>query len=145
MTWPEATVQTCIVHMVRNSSALRVEEALVDDHRQMRAIYPPRPSPRPRQFRRLRRQWRIIPGDDQLVGDVWNEFVPFLAFPVELRKIVYTTNAIESLNARFRRAVRIEDTSPTSKPRSRSSTSSPRRRRKNREDITGRINGWKKS
>ena len=35
----------------------------------------------------------------------WNEFVPFLEFPVELRKLVYTTNAIESLNARFRRAV----------------------------------------
>ena len=32
--------------------------------------------------------------------------MPFLEFPVELRKIVYTTNAIESLNARFRRAVR---------------------------------------
>ena len=36
----------------------------------------------------------------------WDEFVPFLAFPVELRQIVYTTNAIESLNARFRKAVR---------------------------------------
>jgi transposase-like protein len=34
------------------------------------------------------------------------EFVPFLEFPVELRKIVYTANAVESLNARFRRAVR---------------------------------------
>ena len=38
--------------------------------------------------------------------NAWAEFVPFLEFPVELRKIVYTTNAIESLNARFRRAVR---------------------------------------
>ena len=36
----------------------------------------------------------------------WDEFVPFLAFPAELRRVVYTTNAIESLNARFRRAVR---------------------------------------
>ena len=35
-----------------------------------------------------------------------NEFVPFLEFPAELRRIVYTTNAVESLNARFRRAVR---------------------------------------
>jgi putative transposase len=38
--------------------------------------------------------------------NAWAEFVPFLEFPTELRKIVYTTNAIESLNARFRRAVR---------------------------------------
>jgi len=36
----------------------------------------------------------------------WSEFVPFLEFPIELRRLVYTTNAIESLNARFRRAVR---------------------------------------
>jgi Transposase, Mutator family len=36
----------------------------------------------------------------------WAEFTPFLAFPVELRTIMYTTNAIESLNARFRKAIR---------------------------------------
>jgi transposase-like protein len=36
----------------------------------------------------------------------WDEFVPFLEFPVELRTVVYTTNAIESLNARFRKAIR---------------------------------------
>ncbi|WP_419840661.1 transposase [Candidatus Poriferisodalis sp.] len=36
----------------------------------------------------------------------WDEFVPFGEFPPELRRVVYTTNAIESLNARFRRAVR---------------------------------------
>ena len=38
--------------------------------------------------------------------NAWAEFVPFLEFPAELRKVVYTTNAIESLNARFRQAVR---------------------------------------
>ena len=42
----------------------------------------------------------------------WDEFVPFLAFPAELRRVVYTTNAIESLNARFRRAVRHRGHSP---------------------------------
>ncbi|MCP5115177.1 MAG: hypothetical protein GY953_30465, partial [bacterium] len=43
----------------------------------------------------------------------WAEFVPFLEFPAELRKIVYTTNSIESLNARFRRAVRHRGHFPT--------------------------------
>jgi putative transposase len=43
--------------------------------------------------------------------------VPFLAFPVELRQIVHTTNAIESLNARFRKAVRHRATSRPSKRR----------------------------
>jgi transposase-like protein len=36
--------------------------------------------------------------------DTWDDFIPFLEFPVKLRKIVYTTNAIYSLNARFPKA-----------------------------------------
>ncbi|MGW6259922.1 transposase, partial [Streptomyces sp. NPDC055085] len=34
----------------------------------------------------------------------WNEFIPFLSLPPAIRQVVYTTNAIESLNARYRRA-----------------------------------------
>ena len=41
------------------------------------------------------------------------EFVPFLAFDVEIRKVVCTTNAIESVNARLRRAVRARGHFPT--------------------------------
>ena len=37
--------------------------------------------------------------------NAWDEFVPFLGFPLELRHIIYTTNAIESLSAWFRKAV----------------------------------------
>jgi transposase-like protein len=36
----------------------------------------------------------------------WGEFVPFLDFPIEIRKLTYTTNGVESLNARFRAATR---------------------------------------
>ncbi len=36
----------------------------------------------------------------------WSEFVPFLDYPSEVRRVIYSTNAIESLNARFRRATR---------------------------------------
>jgi putative transposase len=43
----------------------------------------------------------------------WDEFVPFLEFPIELRTIVCTTNAIESLNARFRKSVRHRGHFPT--------------------------------
>src|SRR5690606_30418304 len=35
----------------------------------------------------------------------WEQFTPFLAFPPEIRRVIYTTNLIESMNARFRRAV----------------------------------------
>jgi transposase-like protein len=42
----------------------------------------------------------------KLWSDAWAEFVPFLSFDVEIRKVICSTNAIESVNARIRRAVR---------------------------------------
>ncbi len=46
----------------------------------------------------------------------WHEFVPFLDDPPEVRRVIYSTNAIESLNARFRRATRARGHFPTSRP-----------------------------
>jgi hypothetical protein len=43
----------------------------------------------------------------------WEEFIPFLDYDVEIRKIICSTNAIESLNARYRRAVRARGHFPT--------------------------------
>ena len=43
----------------------------------------------------------------------WSEFVPFLAFEFEVRRVIFSTNAIESLNARYRRAVKARGHSPT--------------------------------
>jgi transposase-like protein len=74
---------------------------------------------------------------------VWNEFVPFLEFPIELRKVVYTTNAIESLNARFRRAVRHRGHFPNEQSALKVLYLVATRRRKNRQDLIGRTNGWK--
>ncbi|WP_435280101.1 transposase [Streptomyces sp. 1222.5] len=48
----------------------------------------------------------------RLWESAWAEFVPFLQFDAEIRRIVCTTNAIESVNARIRRAVRARATSP---------------------------------
>jgi transposase-like protein len=73
----------------------------------------------------------------------WNEFVPFLEFPAELRAIVYTTNAIESLNARFRRAVRHGGHFPTEQAAMKVLYLVATKRRPNRQDLTGRINGWR--
>lgn len=49
----------------------------------------------------------------RLWTNAWAEMVPFLAFDPEIRKIICTTNAIESLNARFRRAVNARGHFPT--------------------------------
>ena len=46
------------------------------------------------------------PGIVRLWDNAWTEFVPFLAFEVEVRRAIFSTNAIESVSARFRRAVR---------------------------------------
>jgi transposase-like protein len=74
---------------------------------------------------------------------VWEEFVPFLAFPLELRKVVYTTNAVESLNARFRRAVRHRGHFPTEQAALKVLYLVATQRRTNRQDMTGTIAGWK--
>lgn len=73
----------------------------------------------------------------------WNEFVPFLEFPADLRKIVSTTNAIESLNARFRRAVRHRSHFPNEQAAMKVLYLVATQRRKNRQDLIGRINSWK--
>ena len=75
----------------------------------------------------------------------WAEFVPFLDFPIELRTIVYTTNAIESLNARFRKAVRHRG--PSLNPEQAALKVLylvATERRPNRSNPTGKINAWKK-
>ena len=56
---------------------------------------------------------RALPGDRAAVENAWAEFVPFLAFDREIRTVICTTNAIESLNARFRRSVKARGHFPT--------------------------------
>ncbi len=46
----------------------------------------------------------------------WAEFVPFLAFPPEVRRVIYTTNLIESINARLRKVTRNRGQFPPSRP-----------------------------
>lgn len=49
----------------------------------------------------------------RLWGNAWEEFTPFLSCDVEIRTVIFSTNAIESLNARYRRAVRARGHFPT--------------------------------
>ena len=73
----------------------------------------------------------------------WEEFIPFLAHPPELRKIMYTTNAIESLNARFRRAVRHRGHFANEQAAMKVLYLVATARTKNRSNMTGKTNGWK--
>ena len=59
-------------------------------------------------FEEFAEKWgRPYPAITKLWESAWSEFVPFLDYDVEIRKIICSTNAIESLNARYRRAVRV--------------------------------------
>jgi len=73
----------------------------------------------------------------------WQEFIPFLDFPPQIRKLIYTTNGIESLNARFRAATRRRGHFPTEQSAMKILYLTVKERRPNRFNPTGRINGWK--
>jgi transposase-like protein len=145
VTWPEATVQTCVVHLVRNGLRYASRKYWAKISGEMRDIYTaPTVEAAEARFEEFAEHWRALyPAMIQSWENAWEEFVPFLEFPVELRKIVYTTNAIESLNARFRRAVRHRGHFPNEQAALKVLYLVTTTRRQNRENMTGRIHNWK--
>ena len=145
VTWPDATVQTCVVHMVRNSLRYASKKHWAAITKQMRAIYTaPTVEAAEAHFGNFADTWRdLYPAMISSWENSWAEFVPFLAFPVELRKVVYTTNAIESLNARFRRAVRHRGHFPNEQAALKVLYLVATQHRPNRANLNGKINGWK--
>ena len=56
---------------------------------------------------------QALPCGRRLWRAAWEEFTPFLAYDVEIRRVLFSTNAIESLNARYRRAVSVRGHFPS--------------------------------
>jgi putative transposase len=144
-TWPLATVQTCVVHLVRNSLRYASKADWSKITPGLRAVYTaPTVAAAEANFETFAEAWRgKYPAMIGMWERAWNEFVPFLDFPVEIRKLIYTTNGIESLNARFRQAVRRRGHFPTEQAAMKILYLTVRERRPNRTNPTGRINGWK--
>src|SRR5439155_17606496 len=144
-TWPDATVQTCVVHLVRNSLRYASKKYWGQITRELREIYTaPTVEAAEVRFGEFAETWReTYPAMISSWENSWSEFVPFLEFPVELRKIVYTTNAIERLNARFRRAVRHRGHFPNEQAAMKVLYLVAHQRRPNRTNLTGKTNGWK--
>jgi putative transposase len=105
--WPDAIVQTCLIHLLRNSFkyASKADWAMIG--KDLKPVYTAASDAAALDaFAEFSDTWeRKYPAIIRLWTNVWAEFVPFLQFDLEIRKIVCSTNAIESLNARFRRAV----------------------------------------
>jgi len=144
-TWPLAEVQLCVVHLVRSALRYTSKKHWGQVCREMREIYTaPTLAAAEARFAEFAETWRAkYPAMIATWESAWAEFVPFLEFPVELRQIVYTTNAIESLNARFRKAVRHRSHFPNEQAALKVLYLVATEHRPNRSNPTGRINGWK--
>jgi transposase-like protein len=107
-TWPQAIVQTCVLHLIRHTFRLAGRHDWAEIAKALRPVYtaPTEDAARQR-FGEFTETWGAkYPGIIRLWDNAWAEFVPFLAFELEVRRVIFSTNAIESLNARLRRAVR---------------------------------------
>ena len=107
-TWELATVQTCIIHLVRNTFKFASRKYWDQIARDLRPVYtaPTEAAARER-FEEFATKWDAqYPAIRGLWERAWDQFIPFLDYDVEIRRVICSTNAIESLNARFRRAVR---------------------------------------
>ena len=114
--FPEAQVQTCIVHLLRNSldfvsykdrkavaAALKTIYRADDATAGEAALAAFEASEWGKKYPAIGQSWRRA----------WGEVVPFFAFHPDVRRLIYTTNAIEALNSKLRRAVRARGHFPT--------------------------------
>jgi putative transposase len=106
--WPEAIVQTCIIHLIRNTFRLTSRRYWDELKRDIKPIYTAVNEAAARAaFDELAAKWKDkYPAVIRLWDNAWAEFIPFLDYDLEIRRVLSTTNAIESLNARYRRAVK---------------------------------------
>ena len=106
--WPKTVVQTCVVHLLRNSFKYAGRQHWDQIAKALKPVYTaPAEAAAEQRFLEFAEAWgEKYPAIVRLWENAWAEFVPFLAFDAEIRKVVCSTNAIESVNARIRRAVR---------------------------------------
>jgi putative transposase len=113
--WPRTIVQLCVVHLLRASfryASRRDWPALAKD---LKPVYTaPTEAAALERLADFAGTWeKRYPGIVKLWENAWAEFVPFLSFDQEVRQVIYTTNAIESVNARIRKAVKARGHFPT--------------------------------
>jgi putative transposase len=113
--WQKTIVQTCIVHLLRNSFKYASKRDWADVAKDLKPVYTaPSEAAALDAFAEFSAKWeKRYPAIIRLWENAWAEFTPFLQFDNEIRTIICTTNAIESINARLRRAVNARGHFPT--------------------------------
>lgn len=114
--FPETTVQTCIVHLLRLSLdfvSWKDRKALVAELKEIYQALDDKAGAAALDAFEAGEWGRKYPAIAQSWRRAWGEVVPFFAFPKTVRRLLYTTNAIEALNSKLRRAVRARGLFPT--------------------------------
>src|SRR5215475_10263496 len=106
--WPAATVQLCVVHLIRASLRYASKKDWGPLTKDLRLIYTAVDEIAAEAgLEAFEQHWgQRYPAIVRLWRTHWAQFTPFLAFPPEVRRVVYTTNLIESINARLRKVTR---------------------------------------
>lgn len=113
--FPLATIQTCIIHLIRGTFRYASKKYWDQIAKDLKPIYTaPSAEAAWAGFEAFEEKWcKAYPAISTLWRSAWEQFTPFLAYDVEIRQVLCSTNAIESLNARFRRAVNAKGHFPT--------------------------------
>jgi putative transposase len=113
--WSQAIVQTCVIHLLRNSFRYASRKDWPAIAKDLKPVYTA--ATEAAALDRLAEfsgRWEArYPAIVKLWENAWAEFVPFLSFEANIREVIYTTNAIESINARIRKAVKARGHFPT--------------------------------
>jgi putative transposase len=112
--YPQTQVQLCIVHLVRASLNYVPwkdrKKAVID----LKPIYKAANAEQSwRELNEFTEKWAKYPAIGRLWRDHWEQVIPFFAFPPEVRKIVYTTNAVESLHMSLRKVIKTRGSFPS--------------------------------
>ena len=104
----QAKIQTCFTDLLRNSFGYVPKKHRPEIAANLKPVYEvPTAEAAEAAFEEFAEKWgKAYPAMIRLWCNAWTEFVPFLDHDIEIRKVLCSTNVIESLNARFRRAVR---------------------------------------
>ncbi len=108
-TWPQTTVQTCVVHLIRNSMRFVSYGKRKQIAAALKSVYTaPTADAAAEAFEEFANSALGQSNPTTVIAwrNAWERFIPFLAFPPDLRRIIYTTNAIESLNYQLRKIIK---------------------------------------
>jgi putative transposase len=112
--FPKAQVQLCIVHLVRASLNYVTWKDRKEAVKDLKPIYrAPTADEADRQLSEFESKWPKYPAISRLWRENWDRVIPFFAFPEEVRKVVYTTNAVESLHMTLRKIIKTRGSFPS--------------------------------